>query len=143
MFTNQLPEDIGFFTVIFTDFADRHFRKGFRKKHKKSKVWTLTEMSIVLDLERIASDLQRTQQVDQLWHRNNNWIFKYDFTEAKSNKSPKSSGNRCVCYLDGDSRQIQILLIYAKNDLPKNMGEQQYIESILKSEFNEFLCRCR
>ncbi|MDR0950673.1 MAG: hypothetical protein LBM13_03460, partial [Candidatus Ancillula sp.] len=94
MFTNLLLDDL-IFTVSFTKFAETHFLKKFRKKHK-GKRWEITEKSICDDLARIANNLQKTQQVDQLYHSENLWVFKYDFRVAQTNESPKSSGNRCV-----------------------------------------------
>lgn len=94
--------------------------------------------SIIQDLSRIAtgdSDLQRTQQVDELWHKGKLWIFKYDFRVAQTKESTKSSGNRCVTFLDAGKGRIDILLIFGKDDLPKNKGEQAYIKQTIEDEF--------
>ena len=69
-----------------------------------------------------------TQQVDELWQKDDFWIFKYDFRVAQTKESTKSSGNRCVVFLDNGNNRILILMIFGKKDLPKNMGEQAFIE---------------
>ena len=131
MFTHRLSKDFDRFGVRFSAYAEQHFLKKFRKKYK-GKIWEVTEMSIISDLARISNSLQSSQQVDELWSDGKKWLFKYDFAVAKSGKSPKKSGNRCVCLLDTDKREIQILAIYAKDDLPKNMGETQWAKSVCK-----------
>lgn len=131
MFTHQLSSSFDRFGVYFSAHAEQHFLKKFRKKYK-GKIWEVTERSIVSDLSRISNNLQNSQQVDELWSDGKRWLFKYDFTIAKSGKSPKKSGNRCVCLLDTEKREIKILAIYSKDDLPKNMSETAWIESIVE-----------
>lgn len=127
MFTSRLPDFLGHYDVVFADYAERNFRKNFAKKYK-GKIWEVTEQSILADLRRIHVKLQLTQQVDELFHRDDFWLFKYDFAVAKSGKSAKSSGNRCICLLNERKKKIDILLIYHKDYLPKNMRETQYIK---------------
>ncbi len=131
MFTHLLDKEADRFGVCFSAFAEQHFLKSLRKKYK-GKIWEITERSIVYDLARIANNLQQTQQVDELYSNGEIWWFKYDFAIAKSGKSPKKSGNRCICKLDLKSREIVILAIYHKNNLPKNMGETQWIKTIIE-----------
>ena len=133
MFTHPLDKENDRFSVGFSESAEQHFLKSFRKKNK-GKIWEITERSIVYDLTRIANNLQLTQQVDELFCDGEVWWFKYDFAIAKSGKSPKKSGNRCICRLDLKKREIVILAIYHKNNLPKNMGETQWIKTIMKSQ---------
>lgn len=135
MFTDRLPPAQANYLISFTPFARTHFLKHFQKLYK-GRSWVLTEQSIFNDLERITEKLQFTQQVDQLYRlKSTIWVFKYDFSVFQSNQSPKASGNRCVCWLNSQALTIEILLIYSKNDLPKNQGEQSYIETILASQY--------
>lgn len=139
MFTNRILTSNVLIGVEYTDYACRHFLKGFQKKYR-GKQWEVTEESIFQDLARISfaeNTLQHTQQVDELWHADGQWIFKYDFRVAQTKVAAKDAGNRCVVYYSAAKRQMKILLIYSKNDLPKNCGETQYIKSILESEFDE------
>lgn len=133
MFTHLLDKNIERFNVYFSHFAVLHFLKKFRKKYK-GKIWEATERSILYDLARINNNLQLTQQVDELKSDGKRWLFKYDFAIAKSGKSPKKSGNRCICLLDMEKRDIAVLAIYAKDDLPKNMGETQWIRDVVKGQ---------
>jgi len=137
MFTHQLTKDNKLLLIDFHSYAERHFLKRFKKDYK-GKQWEETEKSIKEDLSRIKvekSDLQFSQQVDELWYKDNYWIFKYDFRVALTKESTKTSGNRCIVFLDNGDNKMSILIIYGKNDLPKNVGEQAYIEQTLNKEF--------
>ena len=141
MFLHQLTKDNKLLTIKFHPYAERHFLKRFKKEYK-GKQWEVTQDSIEQDLSRIKmdkSDLQKSQQVDELWYNNGCWIFKYDFRVAKTNESTKSSGNRCIVFLNSKDNLIQILVIFGKNDLPKNAGEQAYIKKTLTEEFSDIM----
>jgi hypothetical protein len=131
--------------VKFSDFAKHHYLKRFERDYK-GRQWDVTIESIFQDLARIKtsdSDIQKTQQVDELWHRDSFWIFKYDFRVAQTKDSTKSSGNRCVAFLDNADNSIEILIIFGKGDLPKNIGEQAFITQILNKEFGDYLSLVR
>ena len=141
MFTHRLYNDNSLFTVEFSDYAKRHYLKRFEKEYK-GKQWDITVESIFQDLSRIKtsdSDLQKTQQVDELWHKDNYLVFKYDFRVAQTKESTKSSGNRCIVFLDNATNRIAILIIYGKGDLPKNIGEQAYIVQTLDKELRDYM----
>ena len=145
MFTHLLFNDNNLFTVKFCDYAKNHYLKRFEKDYR-GKQWDVTVESILQDLARIktsASDLQRTGQVDELWHKDNFWIIKYDFRVAQTKESTKSSGNRCVAFLDNAVNRIEILVIFSKGDLPKNTGEQALIEQTLAKEFRDYMLMVR
>ena len=139
MFTHRIYNDSSLFTVEFCDYAKRHYLKGFEKEYR-GKQWDITVESIIQDLARIKtsnSDLQKTQQVDELWHKDDYWVFKYDFRVAQTKESTKSSGNRCIAFVDNATSKITILIIYGKGDLPKNIGEQAFIVQTLDNEFQD------
>jgi len=141
MFTHLLFNDNNLFSVKFSDYAKYHYLKRFEKDYR-GKQWDITVESISQDLARIKtsnSDLQRTGQVDELWQKDGCWIFKYDFRVAQTRDSTKSSGNRCVAFLDNEANKIEILIIFGKGDLPKNIGEQAYIEQTLTKEFRNYM----
>ena len=145
MFTNFLSNDDSLFIVKYSDYAKRHYLKRFEKDYK-GKQWEITQDSIFQDLARIKtsnSDLQKSGQVDELWHKDEYWVFKYDFRVALTKESTKSSGNRCVVFLDNKTNRITILIIYGKNDLPKNIKEQVFIEQTLNKEFKELISLVR
>ena len=145
MFTHRIFNDNNLFIVEFSDYAKRHYLKRFEKEYK-GKQWDITVESITQDLARIKtsnSDLQKTQQVDELWHKENYWVIKYDFRVAQTKESTKSSGNRCIVFLDNATNNITILIIYGKGDLPKNIGEQAFVEQTLDKEFQDYMSLVR
>ena len=145
MFTHRIFNDNNIFAVKFSGYAKHHYLNRFEKDYR-GKQWNFTVESILQDMARIKtsdSDLQRTQQVDELWYNDKYWIFKYDFRIAQTKESTKSSGNRCVAFLDNAANKIIILIIYGKGDLPKNIGEQDFIELTLEKEFQECMSLVR
>lgn len=134
MFTNPLPDNDDY-RIFFTAYAERYFIKRFAKDYKGRR-WTVTQDSIFQDLKRIHS-MQMTQQVDELKHGDGCKLFKYDFTVAQSGVSPKASGNRCIIFLDTAKHRQDVLMVYGKTDLPKNIKETQFIYDMVKSQFNE------
>ena len=145
MFTHPLFNDNNLFSVRFSGYAKNHYLKRFEKDYR-GKQWNITVESIFQDLARIKtsdSDLQRTGQVDELWHKDSYWLFKYDFRVAQTKESTKSSGNRCVAILDNAANRIEILFIYGKGDLPKSTGEQAFIEQTLIKEFRGYMSLVR
>jgi len=134
MFTNQLPDNEDY-RVLFSEYSERYFVKTFAKKYK-GKQWTVTQKSIFQDLKRIR-ELQKTQQVDELQHSGKFWLFKYDFAVAQTGVSAKKSGNRCLVFLDA-SRYLQtVILVYSKNNIPKNRNETDFLTKTLSKQFPE------
>ena len=143
MFTHPLVKDNVLFTVKFSDYSKHHYLKRFEKDYR-GRQWDVTVESIFQDMARLKiSNLQKTQQVDELWHKGNFWIFKYDFRVAQTKESTKSSGNRCIAFLDSEINKIIILIIFGKGDLPKSIGEQAFIEQTLNKEFQDYLWLAR
>lgn len=134
MFSSQLPDDQDYRVIIGT-YAKNHFVKQFAKDYK-GKRWDVTLLSIEAELRRIH-ELALTQRVDELKRGSGCILFKYDFTVAQSNVSPKASGNRCVVFLDTETHAQTILILYGKADLPKNQGETAWILKTLEDEYNE------
>ena len=146
MFTHLLPHnDTVLFRIDFSVFSKRCYLKYLEKKYPK-KTWDITIESIIQDLSRIrtsVSDLQKTMQVDELWHNKDCWIFKYDFRVAGTKTSTKASGNRVVAFLDLSNNFIEILMIYDKGCLPKNKSETTFIEGVIKEEFPDYFKKTR
>lgn len=137
MFTHHLPESNNLLGFEFTSYAKKHYLNNFKKKYPGK--WEYTEESIRNDLSRLRISTNTTQlssQIDELKYSNNKWIAKYDFSIAGSMKSPKTSGNRCVLFIDNDKELIQVLLIYSKTDLPKNKKETEYIKSVIFEQYS-------
>lgn len=121
MFTHPISENDMLIRVVFSQYSKKHFLKSFEKKYKGDR-WSFTLDSIIEDIHRIrikGYTLQYSQQVDELWHKDDIWVFKYDFAIAGTNVSPKSAGNRAVIFLDSYNNYAEILFIYQKTNLPK------------------------
>lgn len=141
MFTNLLPDSDKLFSVFYEEYAKRHYLNKFQKKYKGN-IWDYTEDSIKQDLARLRmknNTTQKSSQIDELKYKNNKWLAKYDFKIAGSKESTKTSGNRCIVYIDNDKDLIKILLIYNKNDLPKNKNETAYIFDELERNYKELM----
>jgi len=150
MLTHQLPKNNELFSVTFVDFATRHYLKDFKKKYK-GKQWDYTELSIIQDLRRLRVENNKTQfsaQIDELKYCDNEYLAKYDFKIALTKESTKSSGNRCVLYINNTKNIIKILMIYSKTHLPKNKNETRFIMDEIESnnvcvEIKQFLEKLR
>ena len=140
MFTHLLPTTNNLLSVKYEDFAQRHFRSTFVKKYAP-KWWNATERSIFYDLQRLrilGNNTQKTDQLDELKYYDCHWLAKYDFKVAGTKVSKKDSGNRCIIYIDDKLNQLSILMIYHKDNLPKNKSETQYIMDTVQKEYKEY-----
>ncbi len=144
MFTHLLPKDDTPFGIDYSTFAKRNFLKQLQKDNP-GRQWDVTEDAIFEDLSRIsytAQDLQQTQQVDELWHKGDYWIFKYDFRIAGRRESTKEAGNRCIVFLDNSKKAMEILMIFHHKYLPKKTQEAQFIRKTLDDNFPEYMTKC-
>ena len=80
MFTN------GWYTVIITEYAERHFIKPFSKRYKNT--WDKTMNAINEMLSRIDMFI-KTSKAERIHKSNNCYIAKCEFKIAWSNESPK------------------------------------------------------
>lgn len=141
MFTNLLPESEKLYSVKYSDYAGTHFLKKFEKKYPGIQ-WEYTDKSIRQDLARLRmknNTTQKSSQIDELKHKDCYWIAKYDFKIAGTKVSTKDSGNRCIVFINNSKDQLEILLIYHKDDIPKNKKETQYIMDVLKEQYGEYM----
>ena len=82
------------------------------------------------------NNTQRSDQIDELRHNGDYWLAKYDFRVAGTKTSRKDAGNRCIVFIDNKKEELEILIIYHKDDIPKSPKETEYILNIVKKEFN-------
>ena len=121
------------YKVIFENFTERHFIKNFKKKYKSR--WDRTQDDIIFVCEHIENMLL-TKRADLISAADKCRLVKLDFAIFGLKISPKSSGNRCILFLDDDIRTVRILLVYSKNDIAmrnetgewKNLVKKQYPE---------------
>ena len=138
MFTHPVSSNEAFW-VGWHDYAERHYKKKFEKKYK-GKLWQETEAAIKRDLARLGdidNKLQFTQNIDELWYAEEKWVFKYDFRIFGTRVSARAAGNRLVGMLDARKRRVEVFLIYHKDDLPKNVGETEYIGRVFRELYGE------
>jgi len=121
------------YNVEFTVFTERYYIKAFHKKYKGAWAGTLQDIEDVcrrIDavLEYKRADLIST--VDQYK------LVKLDFAVEGTRISPKSSGNRCILFIDEDTRSVRVLLVYSKNDI-SNPNETAKWKAIIKQEYTD------
>ena len=119
------------YRVIFEDFAKRHFIKNFEKKYKSQ--WNKTQDDIIFVCEHIDKMLL-TKRADLISVADNFRLVKLDFAIFGLKISPKSSGNRCILFLNDRMRTVRILLVYSKNDIPTHNETQEW-KNIIKIQY--------
>ncbi len=120
------------FQVSFSDFSEKHYKKRFKKKYPKE--WEITEKAIIESLKRVYR-LKETNRLDCIKFCEPLGLFKFDFAVAGTQKSPKKSGNRIILFLDNEKENIDILLIYHKDDLEKRRSETEAWKHLIKNHF--------
>lgn len=121
------------YNVVFEEYTKRHFIKNFEKKYKSK--WNKTQDDIIFVCEHIENMLL-TKRADLISIAENSRLVKLDFAIFGLKVSPKSSGNRCILFLDDDIKLVKVLLVYSKNDIPTN-NETQAWKNIVKSQYSE------
>ena len=121
------------YRVQFEPFTKRHYVKKFQKEYKDK--WFVTERIIIAVCERIDNMLQYSR-ADIISTAGCYKLVKLDFAVEGTRISPKASGNRCILFVDEDTRAVKILLVYSKNNIsPPN--ETQKWRNIVKNEYGE------
>lgn len=121
------------YNVVFEEYTKRHFIKNFEKKYKSK--WNKTQDDIIFVCEHIENMLL-TKRADLISVAENSRLIKLDFAIFGLKESPKSSGNRCILFLDDEIKIVKVLLVYSKNDIPTN-NETQVWKNIIKSQYPE------
>ncbi|MDR1299916.1 MAG: hypothetical protein LBJ84_06695 [Oscillospiraceae bacterium] len=121
------------YRVQFEPFTKRHYVKTFQKEYRDK--WPATERTIIAVCERIDNML-RYSRADLISAFGCYKLVKLDFAVEGTRISPKASGNRCILFVNEDTREVKILLVYSKNEIsPPN--ETQKWKSVIKSEYGE------
>lgn len=126
------------YNVSFSGYSEGHFRKSFRKKYKSK--WLLTEKAIIAVCERIDTMLL-TNRADLIQSMGNYQLVKLDFAVVDTQMSPKSTGYRCILFVDNnkgvsDKRIVEILLVYSKDKITGS-NETAWWKGIIKDQFAE------
>lgn len=105
------------YSVVFDEYAEKFYIKDFAKKHKAH--WDVTRLSISETLERIAK-LSGTSVIDMVCPTDKDtFLVKFDFKVAKTNVSPKTSGNRCILEVCNNKLEVRVLLVYCKDHIDR------------------------
>lgn len=122
------------YTVQITKFAESHFLKKFKKKHKKQ--WDITFFALEKMLERIDSLIKQTNRAEIITTNDQHKLVKVYFSIAGTKISAKSSGNRMIIWINEEAKICSILLAYSKNDIP-TQNETQTWKKIVKENHPE------
>ena len=117
------------YKVTITTVAESRYIKKLSKRHKPS--WSVTMAALVNMIERIDA-LLSTSKAHILNAVEGHRLVKIYFTIARSKQSAKASGHRCIVYLNDDSRQASILLVYSKHEI-SSPNETAKIREQIKS----------
>ena len=121
------------YSVQFEPFTERHYVKKFKKEYCEK--WLATERAIIAVCERIDNMLQYNR-ADLISISGCYKLVKLDFAVAGTRMSPKASGNRCILFVDEDTKSVKILLVYSKNDI-STPNETQKWKNVIKGEYTE------
>lgn len=119
------------YNVIFDDFTERHYIKPFEKKYKSA--WAGTFRDIEDVCKRIDSMLQY-KRADLITSVDQYKLVKLDFSVEGTRVSPKSSGNRCILFIDEDIRLVRVLIVYSKNDIA-SPNETAKWKAVIKDQY--------
>lgn len=112
-------------------YAERHYAKVFSKRYKNA--WETTRNDITDVCKRIDSMLLY-RRADLIYDNGLQKIVKLDFTVAGTRVSSKAAGNRCILYIDEETRHVEVLLAYSKNEIgPPN--ETAKWKAVIKAEY--------
>jgi len=121
------------YRVSFEPFTERHYVNKFQKAYRDK--WFATERTIIAVCERIDNMLQYNR-ADLISISGCYKLVKLDFAVEGTHISPKASGNRCILFIDEDTREVKILLVYSKNEIsPPN--ETQKWKNIIRDNYGE------
>lgn len=122
------------YTVVFTEFVERHYIKNFKKKYKNAWNSTLTALRLefgnfdLLFQKNIAEKIVVTPGID---------ICKTEFKIAGTNVSRRASGNRCIVAVNKEINTVFVLLVYHKNDIGGG-NETAAWQKIIRDNYPEY-----
>src|SRR3989338_2560632 len=122
------------YTVVFTDFTERHFIKSFKKKYKNAWDYTLKALRLefgnfdLLFQKSIAEKIIDVPTVS---------ICKTEFKIAGTDVSRHASGNRCIVAVHKETCTIFVLLVYHKNDIGSG-NETATWKNIIRENYSEY-----
>lgn len=124
------------YAVVFEPFTRNHYAKMFEKKYKYA--WIITERAIGAVLARADALLaHRIDKLDKIKECAGGIVYKYDFSVAGTNVSPKKAGNRCIVLFQKQERTVRVLLVYGKTHVVGS-NETLWWKGIVKKQYPEY-----
>lgn len=121
------------YSCSWRTYAERHYAKVFSKNYKNA--WLITRNDIDEVCMRIDGMLSYGR-ADLIASVDQYKLIKLDFAIAGTRVSPKASGNRCILLVNEETRHVEVLLAYSKNDIgPPN--ETVKWKQVIKREYTE------
>ena len=100
--------------IEITPAAHKRYIKKLERRHKTH--WGVTLIALKEEIKRIEALLQ-TDKAEILHAVAGHRLVKIYFTIARSGKSAKASGHRCIVHLESKTRTARVLLVYSKQEL--------------------------
>jgi hypothetical protein len=122
------------YSVRIEKYAERHFIKGYEKKHKAH--WDVTLRAIIAELERIDT-LLLTDRAETICDVEGIKIIKTKFRVVGTKESAKTSGNRCIVAWHQEKQYVSVLLVYGKTDLSGHSEKAEW-KRIVKTHYSEY-----
>jgi len=122
------------YVVSIEKFAEKYYIKNFRKKYRKS--FDAPWIAFVFMLQKIDLMLERDGNNEISDPNKAVVICKTEF-KVTPKESTKSSGNRCIIAQNKEKKEVNILLVYCKNDI-QNSNETVWWKNIIKINYPEY-----
>jgi len=120
--------------VSIEKYAERHFIKRFEKKYHRA--WDITINALIREFK--SFDILLSQSIaETITETPSIKICKVEFKIAGTNKSRKSSGNRCIVAVHKDVNLVNVLLVYHKNDLGGG-NETAKWKQVVKNNYSDY-----
>ncbi|MBP6859113.1 MAG: hypothetical protein KBC69_00615 [Candidatus Magasanikbacteria bacterium] len=122
------------YSVVFADFAERHFIKSFKKKYKNA--WDYTLAALRSEFENFDLLFQKSI-AEKIYQSSVLDICKTEFRIAGTDVSRRASGNRCIVAIHKETNTVHVLLVYHKNDIGDD-NETSKWKSVIKANFPQY-----
>jgi hypothetical protein len=94
-------------------YAESHYIKTFKKKYHE-KAWNETIDSMERLLMYVENIVGKRSLIEKIISCGDRHLLKCEFAVAGTRESPHGSGNRYIVYMDEESAECHILLVYGK-----------------------------
>lgn len=122
------------YTVVFTDFTERHFIKSFKRKYKNA--WDSTLVALRFEFGNFDLLFQKSI-AEKIFDNSAVSICKTEFKIAGTDVSRHASGNRCIVAIGKETNTIFVLLVYHKNDIGGG-NETEAWKNIIRENYPEY-----